>query len=113
MKLLLKVSALCAVLMLSSCGANQVEQVRAYTVQICRFLPTVASVTAIINAANPNAAGAMHIATAICAAVSQESSIIWTPSIMPVQDAPKDCPKVNGVCVEGEFVDPDKKEEKK
>lgn len=90
----------CGVLFPSNEGedANTVIE---YAVQLCSFRPALESVQAILAAQNPLVTGAFNVALAICTAVSPSKS----QGLLDVQPAsPEDCPKVNGVCVEGEFV---------
>lgn len=90
--------------LLVGCGGGEltlsekVAEVRAKTTEICSYLPTVNSVAAMISAANPAVVTVGAIAQAICNAVTN-----------PQQSLLKsECPTVNGVCVEGEFIDPKK-----
>lgn len=75
------------------------DKVQAYVAEKCHYLPTIASVTAIILAADPTtvvAAGTM-----ICQAV------LATMDHTPAQTLVTDCPRVAGVCVEGEWLKKD------
>ena len=110
----------CVSLALGGCSwlsSDQVTQIRSYSVQICNFLPSIESVIAIVNAPNPAVTGAFAIAKAICQAVTGGSETSeGEAGVLFIQDKPKeeekpreDCPKVNDVCVEGTFVDGEKK----
>lgn len=76
---------------------DEVEKVREITVGLCGFLPTVESVTQMLQASNPIVSGVMAIARAICQAVSDEK-----PGVMLAIHKPR--PTVNGVNVEGDWV---------
>lgn len=76
---------------------NRVKEIQKYSVELCKFLPTVASVTAIVKAGDPTYAGAFAVAQAICVAVTRQAS---TATLY--KDS---CPRVNGVCVEGVHVE--------
>jgi hypothetical protein len=76
---------------------SRVKDIQKYTVELCKYLPTAQSVTAIVTASNPAVTGGFAIAQAICVAVSRQAS---TATLY------KDtCPRVNGVCVEGVHVE--------
>ncbi|MCI0557476.1 MAG: hypothetical protein MN733_03195 [Nitrososphaera sp.] len=62
----------------------------------CNFRVSLDSVVKILAASNPTVAGVDAIASAICAAVTS------TPD---VQALVSQCPSVNGVCIEGEFIE--------
>jgi hypothetical protein len=90
-------------LLLLGCGTgsldSQVKDVQAAAVKACGFLPTASSVAAILSAGNPAVTGVTAVATAICAAVTKVA-----PQARGLE---QECPRVNGVCVEGEFVPKD------
>ena len=94
---------------LTSCGwyenhKDDVQLVIDYAVQLCNFKPKVESVLAMVSAPNPTVVGAFQIAMAICTAItpSQSQGLMSVP---PTDS--DDCPKVNGVCIEGDFVPPE------
>jgi hypothetical protein len=76
---------------------NRVKEIQGYTVELCKYLPTAQSVTAIVTASNPAVSGGFAIAQAICVAVTRQAS-----SATLYKDH---CPMVNGVCVEGVHVE--------
>lgn len=96
-----------AVFALAGCGedvpaeiSEQIAKVRNYAVQICGFLPTATSVHGMLVSQNPEITGLFALARAICdVAVSGE-----TPPLGLLNMDPKECPKINGVCVEGSFI---------
>lgn len=95
-------------LALASCSdslAVKVKEVQDKTVEICSYLPTAQSVVDIIKAGGPSTAVPFALATAICDAV-----VAWKmgDSATDMQGIAKPCPRVNGVCVEGTFVEKDK-----
>ena len=73
---------------------DEVEKVREITVGLCGFLPTVDSVTQMLQASNPIVRGVVNIAKAICAAVSSDTArgLVMRPKT------------VNGIKIEGEWV---------
>ena len=108
MKTLHATIATLALLSLAGCGYvtsgkldEQVAEVQAATAKLCKFIPTAASVGAILSANNPAVIGVAATATAICNAVTSAHAQSLTGDEKP-------CPEVNGVCVEGEFIDKDK-----
>lgn len=96
----LRAVSLAAILALAGCGGetgtltDNVKAVQSATTKACSYLPTVASVSAMLTAINPAVAGVAAIAGAICSAVKPKALGFKSDA----------CPKVNGVCVEGEFV---------
>lgn len=68
-------------------------QVQAAAVQVCSFLPTAETITAIISAGNPVVGTATAVANAICAAVTAKSARLGETA-----------PQVNGVPIHGTFV---------
>lgn len=82
---------------------ESVGQVVDYALELCKFRPKAESVLAMLSAPNPTVVGAFQIALAICAAVApaQGQGLILTPT-----PDPEECPKVNGVCIEGTFEEP-------
>ena len=74
-----------------------VAQVRAFCEKACSFLPTVESVTAMLTANNPTVVGATAVAHAICNAIKTKPFTLYDD--LYTKDS---CPKVNGVCVDGE-----------
>jgi hypothetical protein len=108
-----RLALVAAVLLLVGCGKTTpsidtdsiraaVSQVRDKTVKICSFLPTTGTVTEILASAVPALDVAQKIAEKICAAVTGQ------PVGQSLYGAQPQCPMVNGVCVEGKFVDPNK-----
>lgn len=127
MKRLSVIAALAMAVLAAGCSETQqtqVQKVREFAVRLCGFLPSVNSVAAILAASNPQVSGTLAVATAICDAVAEKppvetpavhrGSLVWPTILIQVQDKPKDCPQVNGVCVDGEWIDPadDKKKDK-
>lgn len=106
------VVSLIALLTLAGCSSstsNVVQAIQDKTVQICQYLPSAQSTLDIIKAStNVDVNG---IAKAICDAVvawaNQGKDQISTP-VQGLMSKP-DCPRVNGVCVDGTFVDKDGK----
>ena len=93
------------IILLGGCtGTSLTDTVKAIqdeTVKLCSYLPTVNSVSAIISAGNPAVIGVSAVANAICTAVINWKTAQATPNSFATE-----CPKVNGVCVEGEFTKP-------
>jgi len=95
-------------LALTSCSDSlsvTVQRVQDKTVEICSYMPTSQSVLDILKAGGPTTQVPFAIATAICDAVLQ-----WQQANRMKTAIAQDCPRVNGVCVEGTFVDKDEKE---
>jgi hypothetical protein len=115
-----------AVLTLPACGDSAsvvVQKIQDKSVQICSFLPSSQSVLELVKAAS-NVDVAV-IAGAICNAVTawaaKGEEIPATPELLKNDAAPApakliliedekkpepdDCPRVNGVCIAGTFVD--------
>jgi len=92
------VAPLAAALALGGCvttSANPVvAQVSALTQLACSFVPTAATIIAIVAKGNPQLATAAEMAAAICAAV------VPKPALRRAALAPM----VDGVIVEGHFV---------
>ena len=90
---------LVAALALSGCqttGANSVvAQVQAIAQAACAFVPTAATIIAIVAKGNPALATAAEMATAICAAVAPKPAARLLGALAP---------SVDGVIVEGHFV---------
>lgn len=106
--------ALLLLIPLAGCGsdpessyADEIAKVQEYAQQICNFLPHAKSVAAMLTADNPVVTGAFAVATAICNAVTGKPMGLYSDRYTE-----ETCPKVNGICIEGEFVDPEKKDEK-
>jgi hypothetical protein len=78
---------------------DPVEIARVTTVQLCGFLPTVDTVTKILAVNNPSLKTGVAVAYAICAAVSRVKA-----AQKFVGTAPDAAPTVDGVMVEGEWV---------
>jgi len=76
---------------------DTIENVREQTVKVCNYLPTVGSVAAILTAGNPAVVGVHAIATAICGAVTSVPQGLVSSDVKIV-------PMVNGVPVDGQFV---------
>ena len=77
---------------------DDVKAVQDRVVSTCGFLPTAASVAAMLSAGNPVVTGVVGIATAICQAVSASVS---APGLTLIGNKPG---TVNGVVIEGEFI---------
>jgi hypothetical protein len=73
----------------------RVEQIRQKVAVTCHFLPTVASVSAMLNAANPAVTGVLGIASAICQAVNASRRVT------SLSGDEKPVGEVNGVPIEG------------
>lgn len=82
-----------------------VQQVVDFAISLCSFSPKVEAVAAMLAAPNPTVTGAFQIALAICTAVSplQGQGLVYQPK---TGFGDGECPKINDVCVEGEFVEP-------
>ena len=95
--------ALALLALLTGCESNtlakQVKEVQDKAVELCAYLPSFNSVSAILTAGNPTAIGINAVANAICTAVIQ-----WKDH--QTNALVTDCPRVNGVCVQGQFVQP-------
>ena len=89
-------------LILAGCSgsslADKVKSVQDEAVKLCAYLPTANSVSAIITAGNPTVVGISAVANAICTAV-----INWQKDQVTPNSFATGCPKVNGICVEGQF----------
>lgn len=72
---------------------DDVKAIQEKTVGLCGFLPTAASVAAMVSAPNPVVTGVIGIATAICQAVSS-SQVNLVGAVKTV----------NGVPIEGDFI---------
>jgi hypothetical protein len=100
------------VLLLTGCS-SKVDDIIAQTKAYCGFEPFAASVAAIIAAGAGGVAGGPAGAAAAGAVVSTVDGIAKEICKVEVaaKTAPKvnalvsECPKVNGVCVEGKFSD--------
>jgi hypothetical protein len=113
-------------LALPACGESAsvvVQKIQDKSVQICSFLPSQQSVLELVKAASNVDVGV--IATAICNAVTawaaKGEEVPATPELLKNEAAPaaakliliedekkpekEDCPRVNGVCIAGTFVD--------
>src|ERR1700704_3184119 len=88
--------ALSACSLLTSADVRkQAEQVQAFAVKNCHFLPDLGAVIAMLTAANPTAVGVTAIAAAICEGVKSLPSV--TQHGEPITGS--DCPvKINEVC---------------
>ena len=105
-------AAIAASLLIAGCGESApsvdtaainivVKKVQEIAVKICSFLPTDESVVNIIKASSTGET-AYGIAKAICDAVTKADT-----EGAPDNAAGKNqCPMVQGVCIEGEFVAP-------
>lgn len=72
---------------------EKVKSVQGYTVSVCGYLPTAASIIAVFNSNYSNAVAA--VGGAICNVVTS----------IPLADGPGDRkPRVNGVVIKGKFV---------
>src|SRR5665213_1697799 len=91
---------LAAALALAGCqttGSNSVvTQVQTIAQAACAFVPTAATIIAIIAKGNPALATAAEMATAICAAVVPKFAARRATSLVS--------PMVDGVIIEGHFV---------
>ena len=92
-----------------SCGGSSltmdqaIKWVQDRTVQICSYLPAATSAAQVILATNATLEATLEsIANAICTAVAnwqeQTKQSTINSIVMP-------CPTVNGICIEGQFVD--------
>lgn len=79
MRKLLFVPLLASALVLAQCSTTQIQQaeafigqVQAYTAQVCKFIPTVATILAIVNSGIGSVVGA--VGSAICNAVPPTAS---------------------------------------
>jgi cation transport ATPase len=91
------------VMFLAGCSPqvnDNVTKVVEASKQICSFVPTDATVVALIKVMGGESAHA--IATAICNAVTAQAGV-------DTRSMEKECPKVKDVCIEGEFVEGEKK----
>jgi hypothetical protein len=95
-------------LFLFGCTDPRIDEIREKAVAICGFAPTLSSVSQIL--ANPGLTSAAAIAQAICDAVTAKPPVGLYGNMYPQET---DCPKVNGVCVEGDFVEKPKEEKPK
>lgn len=77
---------------------DDVKAVQDKAVALCGFLPTAASVAAMLAASNPIVTGVIGIATAICQAVSASQAPGLSLTSM------RGLGTVNGVPIEGSFV---------
>lgn len=109
MKKLLMIVALST--LLTGCGtwgemttAQKVAAIQEKAVALCNYLPQAASVTAMLAASNPTVVSVGAVANAICQAV-----ISWTAKQATPNSFSTECPKVNDVCVTGNFVKPKEK----
>lgn len=91
--------------LLAGCGLGgmtteeKITAIRDKAVNLCGYLPQANSVAAMLAASNPTAVSVGAVANAICQAVISWQSKQTTPNSFATE-----CPKVNGVCVTGEFV---------
>lgn len=81
---------------------DKVSLVRAKAVVICGYLPKPASVEAMLLASSGSVVitGVNELAQAICTAVT-----VWEGKKGTGEAFVTICPRVNGVCVEGEFTE--------
>jgi len=95
-----KIIPIVAVLMLGGCAtmpggggslAAQIAQAQAIAQQVCRFLPTAATVAGLFNA---GIGSAIEVANAVCAAVTPQ----------PGARVARGVPVVRGVPIRGQFV---------
>lgn len=84
---------------LAGCNADKVEAIRAFASGYCGFIPSAASVAAVL-AGNPAIATVGGVGKAICDAVTAKKVMTLIP-----EGKPAECPKVNDVCIEGEWGD--------
>ena len=93
---------LVGILLLAGCTGTSltdtVKQIQDETVKLCAYLPTANSVAAIVSAANPAVVGIGAVANAICTAM-----INWQTDQKTINSFATECPKVNGVCIEGSY----------
>ena len=80
---------------------DRIKEVQKATVAVCRFLPTVTTVTNLLALQNPGLLTAQAIAVAICTAIRNQP--LSTLASLGEEGQPK--PTVQGVVIEGEFVD--------
>lgn len=76
---------------------DDVKKVQARVVAMCGFLPSAASVAAMLSAGNPAVVGVIGVATAICQAVSAQEEFKGITAYSST-------PTVNGVPIEGDWV---------
>jgi len=79
--------------------SEKVKAIQDKAVQLCAYLPQATAVTAMLSAANPAVTSVGAVANAICTAITNWSSKRTEGTFTT------ECPRVNGVCVEGTFVD--------
>ena len=79
----------------SSTPAQVVSQVQNIALQICKFLPTAATVTDIFLTGNATLQTAEQVANAICAAVAP---------VKQGRSRLRGAPMVNGIAIHGKFV---------
>lgn len=99
LKRFISIAAICAMpLVMSSCSGQQAEDVikkaQEVAVQVCSFLPTLTTITNILNLRNPLLQTGTEIGNAVCNAVGPKAA----PRSVPGG------PKVGGVIVEGQRV---------
>lgn len=95
------VGLLAGALALSACGTmnpnptteNQVDQIIAITMQVCKFVPTAATVAALLG--QPGFVSALEIANGICGAVKAPSQLRRGAVVQP---------SYRGVRIEGRFI---------
>lgn len=98
---------------LSSCAlvpdeyADEIAAIQAGTVQLCKFLPTDASLRAMLASVDPAVAGVQAIIGAICERVLAVAPEVAPNSLILQPYKLESCPQgeINGVCIEGDFVE--------
>jgi hypothetical protein len=101
----------CFVLPLASCSGDmtteqKIKAVQDAAISVCSYLPEPTSVAEIILATNASSISKLaEIGQAICTAVKEWQAAIAAPA-SPLETALMPCPRVNGICIDGSFVNP-------
>lgn len=74
-----------------------VDQIIAFTIQTCRFVPTIDTVTGILGRASPELSTALTISKAICSSI-QPQTTAGGATVFPRS------PAVSGVPIKGRFI---------
>jgi hypothetical protein len=77
---------------------ERVKKVQELVVVGCGFLPTAASVAAMLAAPNPVVTGVLGVATAICQAINRPPIQLVALADFPILG------EVNGIPIDGDFV---------
>jgi hypothetical protein len=78
-----------------------ITKVQAATVKLCGFLPAATTVAQLVAPGNPGVAAASVIAQKICGAVNAPTKM-W----LGAMNGEPQKPMVDGVVIEGEFINP-------